>query len=105
MALDYGWEKLYSAVLGVASSTASLQERLGDAYLSSVTHIRAENVPENVWPRVEAFRKKLTSAKVSHNIVNATVRQMSDMDATELVGELVGMYDNVARAFGKQRQF
>jgi hypothetical protein len=101
MALNYGWEKLHLAVMGAASSSDSLQERLKSAYLYHLMHLRAEDVPEDVWPRIEEFKEKLTSAKVDREIVDATIREMSDMEAYGLVKELVSMYDSVAREYGK----
>jgi hypothetical protein len=101
MALNYGWEKLHLAVMGAALSGDSLQEKLKSAYLYNVALLRAEDVPEDVWPRIEEFKKKLTSAKVDQEIVDATISKMSDMDARGLVMELVSMYDSVAREYGK----
>ena len=94
----YGWEKSYLAVRGMATSPKRLQERLGDAYVFNLTHIRAENVTPDVWLRLQHVEQALTHvpAKGSEGTVAATTAVMNDDEALQLAIEIVNIADQIA---------
>ena len=90
-ALNYGWEKLFVAVDGMARSRGSLQERLRDAYVSSLIRLGPGSVPADEEDRLAEIAERLTSvpAKGDEGTVAATTAVMSDEDARQLIEKIV----------------
>ena len=102
MSLSYTWEKLFVAVLGMAKSDESLQDRLMGAYLSFHT-LRDEDFPEgDLRKSFHEIRYALTlrPAKGDEGTVRASTRLMRNKEAGELIEKIVSLYDEVARLHG-----
>lgn len=95
----YGWEKFSLAVDGAATSDDSLQTRLANAYIEHLIHVGKENVPEDVWTRLQELRKAVTAQQP----VVAATSVMSDDDARKWLHEIVSMFNTVAVEFGAHR--
>ena len=106
MSLNYTWEKLFVAVLSMAKSDSSLQDRLVGAYLSFHT-LRDEDFPEGeLRESFQEITHALTwrPARGDEGTVRATTHLMGDQEAGELVEKIVSLYDEVARLHGAEDQ-
>jgi hypothetical protein len=101
MALDYIWEKLYTAVNILATGQGTIQERLGSAYRDSLMRLRGvENeIPEEIRNDFEALEKALTreEAKGDEGTIAATMRVMEADEAAKHAETILSMYDTVAK--------
>ena len=98
--VDYAWEKLHTAVLGMARSEDSLQVRLAYAYIGGLINIRPEEtLSEDLHPNMAeihaAFRTH--EPKGDEGGAMASARAMSDEDARALIEKIVMIYDEVAQ--------
>src|ERR671925_654607 len=98
MDIDHVWEKLYLAVLGMARSTQPLQERLANAYVSALHQLEDEDLPEDLIDDFEKVIEALTRVGEpvleGEGSVHATVREMDDETARQLIEEIVDLYDS-----------
>lgn len=101
MALDYVWEKLYTAVNILATGQGTIQERLGSAYRDSLMRLRGvENeIPEEIRNDFEALEKALTreEAKGEEGTIAATMRVMDPLEAAKHTEKIVSMFNVVAK--------
>jgi predicted transcriptional regulator len=102
--MGYGWEKFFKAVDLLASSPSPLPERLRDAFIYNLIHVREENVPSEVWPRLCEIRKQLTrvSPKGNEGSVEATIKKMSIDEVHRIASEIFSLHDIVTARY---RQF
>jgi hypothetical protein len=105
--LDSGWETLFRVVLGLAGSQGSLRERLGDAYVSGLDHLRPEHVPVDRELDLAEIRLRRASVRATavggDAAATAAVAVMSDDEARRLLEQIVALYGRVAEARGEQR--
>ncbi len=99
MSLNYAWEKLHIAVSTLSAGTADIQTRLADAYISSVIHIEAEDLPSELRKDLKAITKAITRipAKGDEGSVRATVDTMSDDQCSQLAAEIFELHEAVNR--------
>ena len=93
----YPYEKFYLAVRGMAASPRSIQERIADAYLFNLIHVRTEDLPETIRWRFNTLRDRLTSVEPERDegTVMATVNKMSTSEAVEIADEILSLADEV----------
>jgi hypothetical protein len=99
MALDYVWEKLYTAVNILATGQGTIQERLGSAYADSLIRLRGEELPDEIRSDFDALEKALTRAKAEpdEGTIAATMRTMESDEASCHAQTIVDMFDVVAK--------
>lgn len=101
--MNYAFEKLMNAVLTLAKSKETHQDRLANAYLSGLLLIRPDDLPEDI--REDFFELKAAMEKGTprsdEGTVVASVRDMSEQEASNLIDSIVSLYADVARAGGK----
>jgi hypothetical protein len=101
MALDYVWEKLYTAVNILATGEGTIQERLGSAYADSLIRLRTDinEIPDEIRGDFEALNKALTreEAKGDEGTIVATVRSMESDEAARHAETILHMFDRVAK--------
>lgn len=92
---NYTWEKLYTAILTLASGQFSLQERLADAYISSLIRLRSGDLPRGLRDEFAQLGKRLTcvAPEGDEGSVYATVRAMDTETARMLAEKIVSIYD------------
>lgn len=93
----YPHEKFSSAISSMATSPKSIQDRVADAFVYNLIHLKSEDLPEAIRYRFTEMTKKLTSAEpiASEGSVSATTNQMTTDDAIEVATEILGMADAV----------
>lgn len=95
---SYVWEKFHLAVLGLATSTKSLQDRLADAYNYSLIHVAKENVRDpDLWRQIEAITDAV-GGKGNEQTHHVTAR-LTESEANKLIKEIVAIYDDIARRY------
>jgi hypothetical protein len=96
--ISYAYEKLFSAVGGMASSPLSLQERLEAAYIG-FHPIRPEELPAEVGNQYRKIMELLTADKsdAHRGYVPTTTARMTDDQARMVIQMLVTLLDQVAR--------
>ncbi|OGI04885.1 MAG: hypothetical protein A2Y25_07710 [Candidatus Melainabacteria bacterium GWF2_37_15] len=99
---SYGWEKLYSAVLSLAGSEPNIKKRLISAYVNSLICIREENLPEELWEKLEKISEELTKAEKwdeEEGRVKASVDLLDEIEVSRLVDEIVGLYGDICSVY------
>jgi len=106
MAISYAWEKFFSAVDYAASSCASVQERLASAYIFNIIHVRSEDVPAELWKRIEKLTAAVTKvpARGDEGTVQATTSQMSSDDASKWLSEIVSIFNDIVQEYAAFRK-
>lgn len=97
----YPHEKFSNAVRSMAVSPKSIQERVGEAYVFNLIHLKPEDLPDEIRYRFTEMTNKLT-ARTSigdEGTVAATTRQMSTDEAIAIAQELLYMADAIDSAF------
>jgi hypothetical protein len=106
MPLENAREKLSNAVVLMATSTRSLQDRLESTYwlfaMINGPSAATNQLPQDLQSEYDAVVRELTKAPAQGNwdSVAATVRLMSDGEAKQLIERVVWLYEGVARRLG-----
>ncbi|TKB75254.1 MAG: hypothetical protein E8D45_07820 [Nitrospira sp.] len=108
MSLDYSWQKLHLATLGLATGNEPVQKRLAGAFINMHT-LKAEDFPEGplrdkfmaIEVKVEAAMA-IVSANPQKGEIAASIEAMSDSDADQMIREIMSLYDQVCRRMGKE---
>jgi len=93
---NYAWEKLYTTILILATGDGTVQERLVDAYSSSLMRLEPDDLPEGLQKEFEELQEKLTSKESTYQgegRIHATVIQMSKIEANRIVEQIFSIYD------------
>jgi hypothetical protein len=102
MSLDYAYEKFLNAVLGMAQSRKKLRERIEDAYVYNIIHIRDEDLPDDCLDDLRALKTMVTCRPARHpgeGTVRATTQQMSWQNLDEAARLIVSIFDRVSAAY------
>ena len=105
MSLEYAQGKLYEAVVTMATSRSSLQDRLANAYIYGFNTIGL-NLSADLPPELQSsyleIEKALTKVpgQESEGAVVATTRAMSNDEAQKLIEQLVDLYNEVTQLLG-----
>ena len=97
----YPHEKFSNAVNSMAVSPKSIQERVADAYVYNLIHLKPDELPEEIRYRLAELAKKLTAVEPNGNegSVSATTNKMSMDEAVEIAQEIVTMADSVESSY------
>ena len=97
----YPHEKFSSAVHGMAVSPASIQNRIADAYIYNLIHLKPEELPEEIRHTFSELCTRLTSAEPVGNegSVYATTNQMGTDEAVEIARSITHMADIIESEF------
>ena len=89
----YPNEKFSAAVDTLATSPKSIQDRICDAYIFSLIHVKPEIVPEHIRYDFNQLRTRLTSVepKGEEGSVAATTSLMSTDEAIEITRLIIHM--------------
>lgn len=96
-------DKLFSAAVELAGS-GSIKQRLIGAYVHHLDDLPEEQMPHEVREDFCALRRALCSVRPlpGENAVHATVRKMSDGEASRYATQIVTMLSAVTRAQQKR---
>jgi hypothetical protein len=98
----YAIGKLWRAVDILASGTASLQQRLYDAYLSSLHVLSKRDFPDKLQPDFEVIVAALTWIPVDHEgqgTAASTTDAMSDDEARQVATHIVNLFYEMVNRF------
>ena len=100
MSLSYAHEKFSLAIDGMATSPASIQLRIADAYISQLIRLNEQDLPEDIRTDFRLMREQLTSRSPEgdEGSVMATVNKMSEEEATAIARKISRMHDTIAAA-------
>jgi hypothetical protein len=101
VASDYVVEKLVVAVESLAVSTAPIQQRLGNAWMDALVHLRPDDFDD---PRERALFSSISDAVTAKGGVLATTDSMSDGQALAPAGELVELLRTISLKLAVQRE-
>jgi len=100
MSVSYAYEKLMIAVMTLATNRAEIKSRLQDAFISSLIHIRPDDLPEGeLRDKLKTIKDDMTwtPAQGDEGTVAATVRGMLDEDAQKIAERIVSLFLDVRR--------
>jgi hypothetical protein len=101
MSLSYAYEKFYVAVMGMAASPKRLRERIEDAYVYSLIHVRDEDIPAAYLSDFRKLNEIVTRRRPRHpaeGSVRATTQQMSWRELHETARLITKLFDVIAAA-------
>ena len=93
------WEKFHQATLELAG-TGPIKRRLFGAYVNHLSTLTEDQVPKEIREDFSSFMQAMQSVRPlpGEDAVRATVRKMSDCDATRYAVQIVNMLGTVSRA-------
>jgi hypothetical protein len=96
-------EKLYSAAVELAGA-GSIKQRLIGAYAHHLDDLPEDQIPNELRGDFSALRRALCSVRPlpGESAVCATVRKMSDGEASRYATQIVNMFGAVTRAQQKR---
>lgn len=94
MSIDYAYDKLHTGLVQLASEPGRIRERLEYAVAHSLLKVSADSLPDFWRDRFQAVIKELTSK----GTVETSIRAMDESRASEIVKEIVEIYDAVGDA-------
>jgi hypothetical protein len=105
MGVDYGWEKFFSSIHYAVTSTECLQQRL-QLVVSGIDGLRRDSFPSD--ETYERFEKLMTATKMlpargNEGRLAATTSQMEESEAKQWLQEALGLFSDVAQAYGKEQ--
>jgi hypothetical protein len=101
MSLNYAYEKFFSAVLNMASSPKRLRERIEDAYVYNIIHVREEDLPSGCLTDFRKLKEQMTRREPrfpGEGSVRATARQMSWQELHDAARRITRLFDSVCAA-------
>lgn len=103
MSIDYGWEKLHSAIhclCGKRDQRSRLASAVGSLHVLVTTYEQTKShLPEADFDEFWEFMKKMTSREAvgdEGNIV-ATVNHLDEGEISKAVEKIISFYDNICR--------
>jgi hypothetical protein len=98
VSLGYVHEKFVLAVDSMATSPASIQHRVADAYIFHLIHLNVDELPEEIRMDFKMMKQQLTSAKPvgDEGSVMASANEMSEDDSVAIAQKIVYMHDIVS---------
>jgi hypothetical protein len=106
MALNYGWEKFFSACHYAIGSCEPVQMRLASSISSNIHLLRRDDLPsDEAWERVQKLMAACTCkpAKGGEGTIAATTSQMSDDEAASWLREMISIFSDVAEEYGRSQ--
>jgi len=105
MGVDYGWEKFFSSICCAVTSTELLQKRL-QVVVKEIDGLRRDSFPRD--ETYERFEKLMTATKMlpargTEGRLAATTSQMEESEAKQWLQEAVGLFSDIAQAYGQER--
>ena len=105
MGVDYGWEKFFSSIHYAVTSTELLQKRL-QVVVKEIDGLRRDSFPSD--KTYERFEKLMTATKMlpargNEGRLAATISQMEESEAKQWLQEALGLFSDVAQAYGKEQ--
>jgi hypothetical protein len=105
MGVDYGWEKFFSSIHYAVTSTELLQKRL-QVVVKEIDGLKRDSFPSD--KSYERFEKLMTATKMlpargNEGRLAATISQMEESEAKQWLQEALGLFSDVAQAYGKEQ--
>ncbi len=103
MRYGYSYEKMSNAVRTLAVGLESLQQRIADAYLDSVLHVKRDELPESTLATFDKMDRTMRSGDPigDEGIINASARNLTDHEASEVAEAILFIADEVERAYNE----
>jgi hypothetical protein len=99
----FAWSKFYLAVAELASTEGPLLDRVRAAYWH-LAPLNSTNTPPQTFLRLKAMREEF-SRRVSvldEDDGTITLRPLTPQQAAVIAGEIISMFDEVAKAAGAE---
>lgn len=101
MATDYVVEKLVAAVEALAVSSAPIQERVRNAWMVALVHLRPDDFED---PTERALFKRISDAVTAEGGVAASMDSMSDGQALATGRDLVELLGKISLTMAVDRE-
>ena len=95
MSISYAYEKLYVAMLILATNRGDLPSRLEDAYASSLIRLRPYDLPEGELRKaMQAITEDLVwaEAKGDEGTLAATVKLLDELEAKDIATRIFNLF-------------
>jgi hypothetical protein len=101
VATGYVVEKLVVAVRSLAVSAGPIQQRLGNAWIGALVHLRPDDFDD---PRERALFTSIRDAVTARGDIEATTDSMSDGQALAAAADLVELLGTICLALAVERE-
>jgi hypothetical protein len=99
MPFQYGYtsEKFHQAVLALASSSESIQERLGSACSYYLSRLKSEDIPDEFKDDFKQIQELQITERPNGSMIAVN---LSDEEADRIAEKIVLIYDDLAQRLG-----
>ena len=100
-AYSYAWEKMFKAVIGMAVSPATLQERVADAYTGNIIHLTypgtGDDLPDDLKPMLAEIKAAMETTQLTgtEGTAVASALAMTDAQAEDVACKITRLFDEV----------
>jgi len=100
-AYSYAWEKMFKAVIGMAVSPATLQERVADAYTGNIIHLTypgtGDDLPDDLKPMLAEIKAAMETTQLTgtEGRAVASALAMTDAQAEDVACKITRLFDEV----------
>lgn len=108
MGIGYAWEKMFKAVIGMAVSPATLQERIAAAYTGNIIHLTypgvSDDVPEDLKPMLAEIKAAMETTQPVGNegTAVASALAMTKAQAEIVACQITRFFDEVQSRYRMQ---
>ena len=97
----YLHDKFSSAVHSMATSPKSIQERIAEAYIFHLIHVKIEDVPEDIKCKYQNLKERLTSVNAIANegTVMASIKDMPTEEAISIANDILCIASVIASLY------
>lgn len=98
------WETFFSATL-ILASAAPIKQRLADAYANHLARVDESELPKEIRDEYVRLERSLSAIPPmrGETAVQATVRKMSDREASSYAMQIVNLFGAITRLQSQHR--
>ena len=102
--MNSAWEHFFAATT-VLASAGPIKHRLAEAYRAHLEGLDEDDLPKEIRDEFSTLSSSMCCVRPlrGETAIQATVRNMSDLEAVRVAGRIVSMLAVIARLQGQQR--
>lgn len=100
----HGWELVYKATRRLAIGNSDIKTRLVDAFIE-LSGLKKDELPTKLWQKFSSLYDEVTATHAigDEGSIEASIRKMSDERATEIAGEVFGIFLDHTKTYWQRK--
>ena len=103
MRISFVWKQFHLAVVGMASTTGTLHERLVKAYTNSLIQLQPVDIPGSLKKQFQRITRVLSNMAQTGTSGGHLEDVIDAKSAREVAKEVVRLYDRITRLEDKEK--